>query len=47
MEKAEYFGEKALFSHNSLRSATVTSTEYVKYLKIGRKTLIDLLGSSI
>ena len=47
MEKAEYFGEKALFSHNSLRSATVTSSEYVKCLTIGRKALTDLLGSSI
>ena len=47
MEKGEYFGEKALFSHNSLRSATVTASEYVKCLTIGRKTLTDLLGSSI
>jgi cGMP-dependent protein kinase len=47
MEKGEYFGEKALFSHNSLRSASVTASEYVKCLTIGRSTLTDLLGSSI
>lgn len=47
LEKGEYFGEKALFSQNSLRSATVTATEYVKCLTISRDTLTDLLGSSI
>lgn len=47
LEKGEYFGEKALFSQTSLRSATITATEYVKCLSICRDALTALLGSSI
>ena len=46
LEKGEYFGEQALL-YNSVRTATVTATENVKCLTIGRSELTNLFGTSL